>query len=44
MRAKWVVLGGKADVQSEAVIFAVERHGKIESRDKKSRPLWEVST
>jgi hypothetical protein len=41
----WVVLGGNGDVQSEAVIFAVERHGKIESRDKKSRPLWrKVST
>jgi hypothetical protein len=41
----WVVLGGKAGVQSEAVIVAVERHGKTESSDKKSRPLLgKVST
>ena len=30
------MLGDKADVQSEAAIFAVERRDKFESRDKKS--------
>jgi hypothetical protein len=29
MTERVVVLGGRADVQSEAVIFAVERHGKL---------------